>query len=183
MSAAPTATLLTIEEFASLPRDGQRHELVAGVLISMPPPKPRHSMIQQNINEALAPFVRGRGLGRVFSEAGYALSEGPPTVRSPDVSFQASEKYAEADPDEYPRAAPTLAIEVVSPSDRRRLLAEKVAQYLAAGSEAVWVVDPKSASVTVHRPGQAARVFERGQTFSDALFPGWSVEVDLFFVV
>ncbi len=36
---------LTIDEFSRLPRDGARHELSAGELITMPPPKFLHSRI------------------------------------------------------------------------------------------------------------------------------------------
>ena len=175
--------MLTIDEFGSLPDDGMRHELVAGALVSMPPPKPRHSKVQQNINLALAPFVLRHGLGEIFSEAGYVLGEDPPTVRAPDVSFRAAPSFAEADPDEYPRGAPTLAIEVISPSDRPRLTDEKVAQYFSAGSEAVWVFDPKTVSVSVHRQNQTVQVFGRGETLTDPLFTGWSAEVDRLFEV
>lgn len=48
--------------------------------------------------------------------------------------------------------APDLAVEVVSPGNTRREIAGKVRDYLAAGSRAVWVVNPERRTVTVHRP-------------------------------
>ncbi len=45
-----------------------------------------------------------------------------------------------------------LAVEVISPSNRRTPLAEKVAIYADHGIE-TWVVEPKKQEVEVHRHG------------------------------
>jgi Uma2 family endonuclease len=46
--------------------------------------------------------------------------------------------------------APDLAVEVVSPNDRANDVQEKVGEYLAAGTRLVWVLWPRSRSVSVH---------------------------------
>ncbi|MGH7754405.1 MAG: Uma2 family endonuclease, partial [Gemmatimonadales bacterium] len=53
--------------------------------------------------------------------------------------------------------APDLAVEVLSPDDRPGEVAAKVADYLRAGAQTVWVVDPESRTVTVHTGGGATR--------------------------
>lgn len=46
--------------------------------------------------------------------------------------------------------APDLAVEVLSPDDRPGEVAAKVADYLQAGSAAVWVADPEAGTITAH---------------------------------
>ena len=48
--------------------------------------------------------------------------------------------------------APELCIEVVSPSNSRKELREKVAAYLEAGAAEVWIVFPQSKRVEFHGP-------------------------------
>jgi len=55
----------------------------------------------------------------------------------------------------YP-GAPDLAVEVLSPDDRASEVNDKVQQWLGAGCRAVWVVDPKTRSVTVYRGASQA---------------------------
>ena len=50
-------------------------------------------------------------------------------------------------------------MEVESPNDLERDVREKVAEYLAAGSERVWVIRPIPRTVTVHRPGGRADTY------------------------
>ena len=53
----------------------------------------------------------------------------------------------------YSPVVPDLAVEIRSPSNTVRELAEKVADYLRAGVRLVWVVDLDTQTVTVHTPG------------------------------
>jgi Uma2 family endonuclease len=46
--------------------------------------------------------------------------------------------------------APDLAVEVLSPSNMPAAIHAKVADYLAAGTRRVWVVDPETQIVTVY---------------------------------
>ncbi len=182
MATALTTPLLTLEQFESMPDDGQRHELDVGVLISMPPIKPRHSTIALRLYDALGPFVRDNRLGELFLDSGFLLSPRPPTVRAPDVSFLSSDRADEADLDQYIPGAPTLAVEVVSPSDRAEQLNRKTEQYLATGSEVVLVIYPKTASVHVHRRSQPTRVLSKDEALSDeVLFPGWDLPIARLF--
>ena len=52
---------------------------------------------------------------------------------------------------------PDLAVEVVSPSDRRAEVEAKSREWLAAGCRMVWVVDPETTTVAVYRPDAGVR--------------------------
>jgi len=64
-------TLVTFEQFEQFPDDGMKHELLQGEHIVVPPPKSRHTRIQQKIQDVLRPFVREHRLGEVHIEAGF----------------------------------------------------------------------------------------------------------------
>jgi Uma2 family endonuclease len=63
-------------------------------------------------------------------------------VRAPDVAFVRSSRVADGIPSGYFPGAPDFVVEVLSPNDRATDVAAKVADWLAAGAELVWVVDP-----------------------------------------
>ena len=76
----------------------------------------------------------------------------PEVVRAPDVHFVRSDRLPRGRmPAAFFEGPPDLAVEVLSPEDNRRELAEKLADYAAAGTPRVWVVRPDERTVTVHR--------------------------------
>ena len=78
--------------------------------------------------------------------------------------------------------APDLAVEVLSPGDRASEVAAKVQDWLAAGCQMVWVVDPETASVTVYRGrNQIAILGSTDVLVGDNVLPGFSVSVGSLF--
>jgi Uma2 family endonuclease len=168
-----TKTLMTAQEFDQLPDDGMKHELIEGELVVMPPPKYRHTFIQQRLSDLLRPFVRQQGLGEVHIEPGFRLSA--KNTLQPDVAFVRTASLKELGPDGYLHGAPALAVQVVSESNAARDLERKVERYLSTGSEEVWVVYPDSRKVRVYYPdGSAVAV---GDRLTSRLFPGWSASI------
>ena len=108
-------------------------------------------------------------------EGGYLLAEDPDIVRAPDAAWLSSSSQPRADEREslYFRGSPNLAVEVVSTHDRDVDIAEKVQDYLDAGTERVWVVRSKQRTVTVHRPNGDAHTYSATDTLTsdDAGFP------------
>jgi Uma2 family endonuclease len=83
-----------------------------------------------------------------------------------------------------PAVAPDLAVEVFSPSNRRKQILEKVNEYLDAGVLMVWVVHPGRKTVAIYRPDDPIPIL-MGE--SDALenlpeLPGFCCQVAEFFV-
>lgn len=142
---------LTAEELHAHP-DRDCAELVRGALRVSQPPGIRHGAIAVRLAAKLEQYAQPRGLGTVLVESGYVLRRDPDTVRGPDVSFISS---AHLRPDRLPIAffpgGPDLAVEIRSAADRPGEIEEKVADYRAAGTRLVWVVDPFSRLVTIHR--------------------------------
>jgi len=158
--AATSTPSMTWEAFEQLPDgDGFHREILEGELQILPPVKSRHSRIQRKVFKALEP-LDDRGLGEVYLEAGYKLSEDPATWIQPDASFLRSDRVHATAPDGYFIGGPDLAVEIVSPSESAKELERKIRLLLAAGGKAVWVVYPDPRTVYVYLPDGTS--FTRG---------------------
>jgi Uma2 family endonuclease len=182
-TAAPPK--LTADEFFRLPNpaDGSKQELVRGEVVTMPPPGFRHGIVQTNIACLIQPFARANRLGRVTVESGVVTEEDPDTVRGPDVAFWGVEGLPAGDvPVGYAPFPADLVVEVLSPSDRRRPVADKVREYLAHGTRMVWVVDPEDRNVTVYRQAAEGRLLWEDATITgEDVLPGFACRVAEFF--
>ncbi len=175
-------TLLTSEEFYLFCcRSEGRYELVDGEVIELAPPNDEHGEIAVFIGTAFTNYSRPRGIGRARVETGYTLRTGPDTVRGPDVSFVFHPRV-EGRGSGFPTGAPDIAVEVVSPSDTAAEVARKVAEYLASGSQRVWVVYPSGRQVVIHCADGSVLSYDEGDVITDEeLLPGFSLPLSEIF--
>ena len=172
-----TTKLTTVEDVERLPDDDDRYALIRGVLFRMPPPMPRHGRTTTIIVLRVGTFVEEHGLGVVYDNTGFVLARDPDVLLSPDIAFVRADRLP-AEEDRYPDLAPDLVIEVVSPSNTGPKIADKVEEYLAAGVVMVWVFDPRSRSVAVHRAGQPVRILtEEDELDGEEVLPGFRLRL------
>lgn len=174
--------LVTAAELEQMPR-GEEFELVRGRLVPVTPAGDKHGHAAVILAARLHDHVRVQRLGRVRAETGFVLFRGPDTVRGPDVSFVAAGRPAgDRSRHGFADGAPDLAVEIISPSNTRPAIAEKVAEYLAAGSRLVWVIDTDRRFAEVHRPVGVARVIEEeGALDGEDVVPGFRYPLAHFF--
>jgi Uma2 family endonuclease len=183
-----TKTLMTLEEFDALPDDGFRHELHKGELVTMTFPIFGHNRVIRRIYDIFSAFLKSHPLGELFfPDAGFLLSspDEPPTLVGPDLAYMRADRAAQID-DSTRRysGAPDLVIEVVSPSDRRAEILERVADFLKAGSSLVWVFYPLDREVRAFDALGAVRILSTDDTIeAPDLLPGFSARVAEFFGV
>ena len=183
---ATTPALLTAAEFLALPAEGPS-DLVRGEVRRMTRGSWAHAKVSGRVFLTLSAHVEPRALGECFGDnAGFRLTipgDETDTVRSPDAAFVRADRVP---PDGIPFGwvpfAPDLAVEVLSPSDRASELQEKLDDYLAAGTTAVWVIDPARRTVEVHTADGRVRRLRDGDTLDGApVLPDLLVAVaDLF---
>ena len=78
---------------------------------------------------------------------------------------------------------PDIAVEVMSPSNTSADIERKIAEYLAAGSQRVWVAYPSSRTVAVHHPNGATITYSDDDVITDeVLLPGFFPAVDRHFL-
>ncbi len=107
----------TYAEYAAIPEDGKRYEVVNGVLYMAPAPSLGHQGIALEIATYLRERVQLAGLGRVFlAPADVELSDH--TVVQPDV-FVVVNEHLDRLAGSRLMGAPDVAIEIASPSTAR----------------------------------------------------------------
>lgn len=182
--AETTERIYTLSEYEQLPEeDGYREELVEGRLVREPLPNAEHSWLTMKLSGLILAHVERNRLGLTLAEAGFVLADDPPTVRGPDIAFLATENLpAGGFPRVFWKVSPDLAVEVVSPSNTRAEIREKVLEYLAAGTRLVWVVEPRRRSVTAYRSRTEVRVLKGADTLSGLdVLPGFRLSLNELF--
>jgi Uma2 family endonuclease len=156
---------VTAEQLLEMPADGFDHGIIAG-----------------NVTGPLQQYVKAQQLGVVCgAETGFLLSRAPDTVLAPDVAFVRQERIRTRT-QSFLEAAPDLVVEVVSPYDTYVDVDEKVAAWLEFGARAVWVVNPKRRTVTVHCPQHTPRVLTVKDTLDgEDVVPGFRLPVASIF--
>ena len=175
-------TLLTAWEFYLFccQNDG-RYELVEGEVVELAPANDEHGNLALNVGTAFNIYRRQRGVGQARVETGYTLRTGPDTVRGPDVSFVLHPRV-EGRGSGFVPGAPDIAVEVVSPSNTAAEVSRKVAEYLAAGSQRVWVVYPSARRVVIHRADGSVLSYDGDDVITDEeLLPGFSLPLSEIF--
>ena len=183
MTTSTKQRLMTAEELLAMPDDGYRYELVRGELRKMAPGGGEHSWISSDMDSSLNPYVKVNNLGRAFTnDPGFILERDPDHVRAPDVAFVRRERIeAIGRQTGYWPEAPDLAIEVISPNDRYADVKEKVADWLAAGTRMVVVVNPRNRTVNVHTPDNTVTLTMGDTLHGGDVVPGWQMPVaDIF---
>ena len=176
---ATAQPITTAEQLFQAPDLG-RCELLRGELIMMSPAGSKHGMIALRIGRLLSDFVEPRGLGIILgAETGFRVASNPDTVLAPDAAFIRSRAdRRRICPTAIFPGPPDLAVEVLSPNDRAGEVLAKVQDWLSAGCAGVWVVDPKSQTVTVYGADRKAAILTAGESLTGGeLLPGFSTPV------
>ncbi|MYC06014.1 MAG: Uma2 family endonuclease [Chloroflexi bacterium] len=176
MTTTTERLIMTADELFAMPDDGYRYELVRGELRKMAPEGGEHSWISSDIDGSLNPYVKVNSLGKTFTnDPGFILQRDPDHVRAPDVAFVRRERIEVIGKQTgYWPEAPDLAVEVISPHDRYTEVDEKVADWLAAGTRMVIVVNPRNNTVRVHRsPTDVVSLTIDDTLDGGDVVPGW----------
>jgi Uma2 family endonuclease len=156
MATTESQSLLTAEQYALLPDNGQPTELVRGKVLETNVPYPAHGRVCFRASQILGAFAEQYGLGWVLTnDSGVITERNPDSVRGADVSFYS---YARVPRGRLPRGylavPPEVVIEVRSDSDRWSKLMKKASEYLDAGVAVVCLLDADHDSIYVMRADQ-----------------------------
>src|SRR6476469_8775505 len=176
--------LMTAEELIQLPRGQYRYELINGELITTSAAGHDHGRISIRLSSPLAQFVWENDLGEVFSsDTGFQLSSKPDTVLAPDVSFIGRDRVQKVGRLQgYWLGPPDIAVEVLSPEQRDAYIKKRVAQWLSFGTKEVWIINPRTSTLTVHSP-QGIVVTLTNDEFLDGreIVPGFRFSIKRLF--
>ena len=172
----------TYADYAALPDDGNRYEIIAGVLYMTPAPGTGHQSISARVVTFLVTHVEFAGLGRVFA-APVDVELAPDTVVQPDIVVVLSANLHRITPSRI-IGAPDLVVEILSPGtagyDRR----EKQDAYARSGVGEYWIVDPGAQTVellTLNKGGYRSHGVFRGQARLPSSAVTLPVPIERFF--
>ena len=182
---------LTFEEWQALPETKQRCEVVDGVLRMPPSPTDEHQWIGFRITSRLSAFVEDNELGvALMAPRDVLIQRDPLRIRQPDVLFLSAARAGVRRPSDLvsqPRieAPLDLAIEVISPSNTRRHVEEKLVDYHSIGVLECWLVDFASQTVEIWQLGSESMTrlstLGVGDTLISEVLPGFELAIDDIF--
>ena len=182
---------LTFDEWQALPETNRKCEVVDGVLVMPPGPFGEHPWTVSVILGALAPFLSETALGIALTAPYDVLIRREPLrVRQPDVLVVNAELTGITRPADlvgrpFLESPPLLVVEVLSPSNTRRYVEEKLADYRSIGVPECWLASFPTRSIEVLQLTAEAAItvatFGMGDTLRSEVLPGFSLPVaDIF---
>ncbi len=173
----------TYDDYAALPDDGQRYEIVNGVLVMAPAPNGPHQDAVLRFAHYLLVKVEFAGLGKV-RVAPFDVELSPKDVFQPDV-FVVLNAHLDRILEKKVVGAPDLVVEVASPSTALYDRVTKYEKYANAGVQEFWVANTnaRTIQVLVLESGEyrSLGVFRGQQMLPSRIVPGLSVRVEQFF--
>jgi Uma2 family endonuclease len=178
----PSKDRYTYADYRQLP-EGAPYELIHGHLVMSPSPTFQHQDIVLLLASALRDYAHS-GPGGDVSIAPMDVRLADDTVVQPDVLYVAPDRADRIKTQEID-GAPTLIVEVASPSTSHLDAFDKKQLYEAHGVREYWIVDPDTETVEVYGPGDEGYTLHQRRVGSgaaaSALLDDFGVELtDLF---
>jgi len=179
----PSPRPITADQLMAMGDDAP-FELIRGELRSVPPTDAGHWLVSGAFAMEFTRYVDGGHPGRVLAgEGGFLAERDPDTVVAPDIAFIHAHRVKEiGDRRKFSTVPPDVAVEVLSPSNTRKEIADKVQLYLANGVRLVLVADPTRKTIAAHTADGRVRVYHIGDELDgENVLPGFLVPVAKFF--
>ncbi len=182
---------IAYEEYLAMPETNLRYEIIDGEMIMSPAPTSEHQWFLKNLMMRLDLFVTRKKLGVVLpSPVDVLIRKTPLKTRQPDILYLNAERTGVRGRDqlrEMPiiEVPPDLVVEVLSPSDTRSVLKNKLQDYTKIGVRECWLISSEAETVEVLKlsPEGAKRIhlFGAGDTLRSEILPGFKMKVDDIF--
>ena len=182
---------ITLADYLLMPELNHPYEIIDGEMMPSPAPIPAHQIIGANTFTPLKQYVTAKELGVVlFAPVDIILQRDPLRTRQPDVLFIHKDKLPGTSLDDLEELqlleiAPDLVIEVLSPSDTKKVLSGKLADYRRIGVKECWLVSREARSVEVLRlsaeKSERSGLYGLGETVRSDAIPDFRLTVDAIF--
>jgi Uma2 family endonuclease len=175
----------TEAELQALPKDGYNYELVNGELRMSPKSNFQHENLCGRLFLELANFNRTHRLGVVLgSNLGCWMNNR--NCRAPDISFIPKARIEKLgfrpSTRKFLPGAPDLAVEVVSPSNSRAEIDERLKDFFTSGTQLAWVIHPDEEYVEVcHSLTERKMLGPGAELEGENLLPGFRYPIKELF--
>ena len=166
-------------DLVNMPDDGRRYEIHGGELVVVPSPLPIHQIAVLRIATRLDDY--GRQSGGIALVAPLDIVFDEHDVVQPDVVFFRAERRHLVQPRAVTRAAPDIAVEVLSPSTAAVDRGRKMDLFARYGVPEYWIADPFRLQLEVYVLAsgayEQAQVALLGDTVRSVLLPDLTLPV------
>lgn len=164
---------LTADDLATFPDDGNRYEVIGGMLVVSPSPTARHQRILTQLVTWLNLHLIQTSAGEVFV-APFDVHLSINDVVQPDLVVVLDEHRAVIE-EKGVVGTPDILVEVLSPSTSRSDRVWKAALYARSGVREYWIVDPVEETILVQSLNTdhyvESGVFGRSDSLRSPLLP------------
>lgn len=133
---------VTFEEFCGEIRDGQKADLIDGIIYMASPDRMDANHLNMFLVQLLGMYDSARQLDGLVFGSRYAIRIDDTNAPEPDVIYASAAKRHLAEELGF-RGAPDVAVEIVSRDSRRRDTQIKRELYQRAGVREYWIIDPR----------------------------------------
>ena len=130
----------TYEDYANIPEDGLRHEIIAGEHLVNPSPSTLHQYVSKRLQYQLYIKIELAGIG-VLYDAPIDVQLSEFDIVQPDLIIILNENIDKITPTKI-QVAPHLVVEILSPSTASHDRTIKKELYERARVSEYWIVDP-----------------------------------------
>lgn len=177
---------LTDEQFYQLcqkNRELQFERTAKGELMIMSPVGGESGNREADLIIDLGIWNRQTGLGYTFSSSTiFKLPNG--ADRSPDAAWIKRERWEALTPEQrrkFPPIAPDFVMELRSATDDLEMLRQKMQEYLDAGVQLAWLINPQQQQVEIYCQGQNVEVRNLPtQLLGENVLPGFSLSLSCY---
>jgi Uma2 family endonuclease len=149
MSTASKLTSVTFDEFCFLVKDGQKADLIDGVIYMASPDNTDANSLNAWLCSLMTIYAREKDLGNVYvSRVAFRLDD--TNSPEPDIGFIRKDRLHQVKRGRID-GPPDLAVEIVSPDSVERDYDKKRNQYERFGVGEYWIVDELESKITLLR--------------------------------
>ena len=178
--AVLTAPRLTPADVLRRPDHGRGFELINGELREQNV-STKSSYIAGRTYHRIQSYLDLKPLGWAFPEGtGFVCFEDEDRMRKADAAFIRTDRLSadQYDANGYCPVCPDLVVEVISPNDLAYEVNEKRQEWLDAGAQIVWVIEPEGETVHAYRADGSVMLFRKADLLTaEPVLPGFACPV------
>ncbi|WP_442598604.1 type II toxin-antitoxin system prevent-host-death family antitoxin [Neobacillus sp. D3-1R] len=177
----------TYEEFLELQRESEeRYEYIDGEIYLLASPKTAHQIALTELFVIFYNFFQGKKCRPMVAPYDIELKRTQDNINmvQPDIMIicDLEEKLNEHD---YYKGVPSLVVEILSESTRRKDMIKKLDLYMSCGIEEYWIVNPFNKEVTVYlfeeKNIKNNTTFKHNEVVQSFIFEGLGAEIKRIF--
>lgn len=167
-------------QFCQANRDYRIERTAEGDILVMSPEAASSGRGSFRLSYYFETWAEKDGSGQCFgSSTGFILPNR--AMRSPDIAWVLNERLktvSDEDWNKFLPLCPDFVLELRSPTDRLRLLQDKMQEYIANGARLGWLLDPVAKQVHIYRPKTRPKLLDNPAEISgDPVLQNFRLEV------